>query len=73
MKQERPRAYRVRTSRISSSISVSVVVDSEDHDVHDIEQPMYQVNAAQHLNRNDVEEGSFSNNDNVHGDLILDD
>ena len=36
------------------------MVDSEDHDVHDIEQPMYQVSAAQHLNRNDVEEGSFS-------------
>ena len=49
------------------------MVDSEDHDVHDIEQPMYQVRAAQHLKRNDVEECSFSNNDNVHGDLVIDD
>ena len=49
------------------------MVDSEDHDVHDIEQPMYQVSAVQNLNRNDVEEGSFSNNDNVHGDLVIDD
>jgi len=40
--------------KISSSISISAVVDSEDNDVHDIEQPMYQVSAAQHLNRNDV-------------------
>ena len=58
------------TLRISSSIFISAVADSEHHDVHDIEQPMYQVSAAQHLNCNDVEEGSFSNNDNMHGDLV---
>ena len=61
------------TSRIFSSISISAVVDSEDCDVQDVEQPMHQVSAAQHSDCNDVEEGSLSNNDNVQSDLVIDD